>query len=57
MKKVILFLVAILGISFAANAQSCKISGANDGSTVMVTLKFHTYQIYQKVLAIHKFLS
>ena len=27
----------MLGISFAANAQSCEIKGANDGSTVMVT--------------------
>lgn len=47
MKKVILFLVAILGISFAANAQSCKISGANDGSTVMVT---NDYQAGNKIV-------
>lgn len=47
MKKVILFLVAILGISFAANAQSCKISGANDGSTVMVT---NDYQSGNKIV-------
>ncbi len=27
----------MLGISFAANAQSCKISGTNDGSTILCT--------------------
>ena len=40
MKKVVLILVAMLGISFAVNAQSCKISGSEDGSTVMVTNSF-----------------
>lgn len=37
MKKYFLILVALIGISMAANAQSCKISGTNDGSTIMVT--------------------
>lgn len=37
MKKILLVLVAMLGISFMANAQSCKISGATDGSTIMVS--------------------
>lgn len=37
MKKIFLILVALMGISMAANAQSCKISGTNDGSTIMVT--------------------
>lgn len=47
MKKVLLILVAMLGISFAANAQSCKIQGANDGSTVMVT---NDYQDGNKIV-------
>lgn len=37
MKKLLFVLAAMIGISFAANAQSCKISGANDGSTIMCT--------------------
>lgn len=37
MKKILLLLVAFLGISYAANAQSCTISGLNDGSTIQVT--------------------
>lgn len=37
MKKTLVLLVALIGISFAVNAQSCKISGSNDGSTIMVT--------------------
>ena len=36
MKKILFILVALLGITFTTNAQSCKISGASDGSTVMV---------------------
>lgn len=47
MKKVLALLVALIGISFAANAQSCKISGASDGSTVMVT---NDYQEGNKVV-------
>lgn len=37
MKKVLLILFALICFGATANAQSCKISGANDGSTVMVT--------------------
>lgn len=37
MKKFFLFLVALIGTCVATNAQSCKISGTNDGSTIMVT--------------------
>ena len=37
MKKLLLIIVALLGINFAANAQSCKISGTNDGSTILCT--------------------
>lgn len=37
MKKVLVLLVALLGISFAASAQSCKIQGTNDGSTILCT--------------------
>jgi len=34
MKKILLLLVAFLGISYAANAQVCKISGSNDNVEV-----------------------
>lgn len=39
MKKILLMLVAVLGFSFAANAQqgTCKVSGGN-GATVVVTV-------------------
>ena len=37
MKKIFLLLVALIGISYVANAQSCKISGTNDGSTILCT--------------------
>jgi hypothetical protein len=37
MKKILVLLIVLMGISYAANAQSCKIRGADDGSTVMVT--------------------
>jgi len=37
MKKVLVLLVALMGISFAASAQSCEIKGATEKSTVMVT--------------------
>ena len=37
MKKVLLMMFALVCFSVTANAQSCKISGASDGSTVMVT--------------------
>ncbi|MBQ6275728.1 MAG: hypothetical protein IJK62_03350 [Bacteroidales bacterium] len=37
MKKILILLVVLIGVSFAAKAQSCEIKGANDGSTVMVT--------------------
>lgn len=47
MKKILVLLMALIGISFAANAQSCKISGASDGSTVMVT---NDYQEGNKVV-------
>lgn len=40
MKKLLVLFMAIVGISFAANAQSCEIKGADDGSTVMVTNHF-----------------
>jgi hypothetical protein len=40
MKKLFLLFVALVGISFAVNAQSCEIKGADDGSTVMVTSHF-----------------
>ena len=39
MKRFLLILVAFLGISYAANAQSCTIQGDSDGSTVAVTSK------------------
>lgn len=47
MKKVLVLLVTLMGISFTANAQSCKIQGANDGSTVMVT---NDYQDGSKIV-------
>jgi hypothetical protein len=37
MKKVLLLMFALICFSATATAQSCKISGANDGSTIMVT--------------------
>lgn len=37
MKKILFVGLAVIGFAFVANAQSCKIQGANDGSTVMVT--------------------
>lgn len=40
MKKLFVLLVALLGIGFAAKAQSCEIKGADDGSTIMVTSDF-----------------
>lgn len=40
MKKVLLLLVALMGICFAANAQRCEIKGANDGSTIEVQHHF-----------------
>lgn len=47
MKNILLILIALFGVNFAANAQSCKISGANDGSTVMVT---NDYQDGNKIV-------
>lgn len=37
MKKIFLIMFALICFGATANAQSCKISGAGDGSTVMVT--------------------
>ncbi len=37
MKKILLIMFALICFGATANAQSCKIRGAEDGSTVMVT--------------------
>lgn len=37
MKKVLLVMFALICFGMTANAQSCTIQGANDGSTIMVT--------------------
>ena len=47
MKKVLLMMFALICFGMTANAQSCKISGASDGSTVMVT---NDYQDGSKVV-------
>lgn len=47
MKKVLFIMFALICFSVSANAQSCKISGAGDGSTVMVT---QDYQEGNKII-------
>lgn len=37
MKKFVLFFAILISVCFAANAQSCKISGSNDGSSILCT--------------------
>lgn len=47
MKKLLLIMFALICFGATANAQSCKISGANDGSTIMVT---NAYQEGNKIV-------
>ena len=47
MKRVLLMMFALICFGMTANAQSCKISGASDGSTVMVT---NDYQDGSKIV-------
>ena len=47
MKKVLLIMFALICFGMTAKAQSCKISGASDGSTVMVS---NDYQDGNKVV-------
>lgn len=47
MKKVFLLVFTLICFGISSNAQSCKISGANDGSTIMVT---NDYQEGNKIV-------